>query len=633
MLAVNRIFSLAILAAALAGNLAAQKLDPIKWAFEGPVTAPPGSTAVLKLTANIEETWHLYSLTTPKGGPIVTTVEMEDHPAIRGYKIYQPKPVRALDPNFNLDTETFEKRAEFLVLLELKPDAPAGAFDVTAKMRYQACTDKLCLPPRRKTATIPVTVDAAAPAVSFSAPDGYTLVGAPAATPASAGAPSPTTDQDLAGFLWTAFGLGLAAIFTPCVFPMIPITVSFFSRENRNPKANAVIFCLGIILLFTALGLGVTALLGASGVKQIASNPWVNGFIALVFFTFAPSLLGAFEITLPSGLLTRLNAASDRGGYAGTLIMGLTFSLTAFACVGPFMGTLLAASVTGSMLRPTLGMAAFAAGLALPFFFLALFPGYLKSLPRAGGWMSRVKIVLGFVVLAAMLKYVSNVDAVLQTNFLPRELFLAAWFVLFALPGLYLLGLLRMEGIKPEEPLGVGRTLTAAAFLIFSVSLLPGMFGAKLPDFLEPYVPFATSSPLSANGGEPAGKTPWLKNSYQQALEQARASNKLVLVSFTGYACTNCHWMKANMFPRPDVRAALDEMVLLELYTDGTDAASEENQKLQETRFATVAIPYYVILTPDEKVVAAFPGLTRDTGEFVSFLKTSPGSASASLAR
>jgi thiol:disulfide interchange protein DsbD len=618
-----RLLGIAALAAAA---LCGQKLDPIKWRLEPAApSAPPGAAVSFKLTASLDENWHLYSLTTPAGGPIVTTIKLAGHPAIARYRVFQPRPVRALDPNFNIDTETFEKQVEFHLAVELAPSAPPGLLEVTANLRYQACTDKLCLPPRKKTASATLTIDPAAPAPSFALPAGYTEVPDGGAAPAPPAAPA-APDQDLGAFLLTAFGLGLAAIFTPCVFPMIPITVSFFSREEggkANPLARAAVFCCGIVLLFTSLGLGVTALLGASGVKQIAANPWVNSFIALLFFAFGLSLLGAFELTLPSGLLTRLNAASNRGGYLGTLLMGLAFSLTAFACVGPFMGTLLAASVTGAAVRPALGMAAFASGLALPFFFLALFPGYLQRLPRAGGWMARVKIVLGFVVLAAMLKYVSNVDAVLQTNLLPRELFLAAWFVLFSLPGLYLLGFLRMEGVKPEDTLGAGRALTGALFLVFAVSLLPGMFGAKLADFLEPYVPFARNA-VFGSGAPPAAGAAWIKNDYRAALDRARSENKRVLISFTGYACTNCHWMKANMFPRPEIAAALQDLVVVELYTDGMDPASEANQRMQEQRFGTVAIPHYVVVTAEDAVVRQFAGLTRNTAEFAAFLKSQP---------
>jgi thiol:disulfide interchange protein DsbD len=377
------------------------------------------------------------------------------------------------------------------------------------------------------------------------------------------------------------------------------------------------------------LGLGVTAAVGPFGVVQLASNPWVNGFITLVFAAFAVSLLGGFEITLPSSLLTKLDAASRRGGYFGTLLMGLTFSLTSFACVGPFVGSLLAASVQMKGWQPVFGMATFATGLAFPFFFLAAFPGYLQKLPRSGGWLARVKTVMGFALLAIMLKYAANIDQVLQLNWLTRERFLAAWFVLFAMAGLYLLGLLKLEGVEEGETLGIPRLLIASLILIFAFSLLPGMFGAPLGE-LDAFVPAATT--VGGFGGATASAGPeWMKNQYREALEKARQENKLVLVSFTGYACTNCHWMKANIFPRPEVASALKDFVLVELYTDGTDAASEANQKVEEQKFDTPAIPFYAILDPDEKVVASFDRRATNSAEFLGFLKTRPEGLQSSV--
>jgi thiol:disulfide interchange protein DsbD len=232
---------------------------------------------------------------------------------------------------------------------------------------------------------------------------------------------------------------------------------------------------------------------------------------------------------------------------------------------------------------------------------------------------------MGFVLLAAMLKYASNIDQVLQLGWLTRERFLASWFVLFTLAGLYLLGLLKLEGNEDGDHLGIGRLLTASILLIFAFSLLPGMFGAPLGE-LDAYVPAAAGGPLALGARGAAGPPQvWMKNQYKQALDQARAENKLVLVTFTGYACTNCHWMKANMFPRPEIAEAASKLVLVELYTDGTDKESEENQKLQDEKFSTVAIPYYAILDPDGKVVASFAkGMTTNTQEFLAFLTTHP---------
>jgi thiol:disulfide interchange protein DsbD len=415
---------------------------------------------------------------------------------------------------------------------------------------------------------------------------------------------------------------------------MIPITVSFFLSQGtegrRGSLMQALVFCLGIVLLFTSLGAATKAIAGPFGVVVLGSSPWVNGFVSLVFVVFGLSLLGAYELTLPSGMLTALSRVSQGGGYIGTLLMGLTFSLTAFACVGPIVGPLLAASVTSSGLRPILGMMCFAAGLASPFFLLALFPSYLKRLPRSGGWMVQIKVVLGFIVLAAALKYLSNIDQVLQLGLLTRGRFLAAWIILFALPGLYLLGMLRMDGIKPGEPVGVGKILCGAVLLIFAVSLVPGLWGAPLGE-LDAYIPVATAT--ASSGAFQRSGPVWLKNQYNEALAQANREGKLVLVNFTGYACTNCHWMKANMFTRPEIGAALERFVLVDLYTDGTDAESETNQKLEDKLFSTVAIPFYAVFDAQGRVLATFPGLTRNPQEFLGFLTTPAGKPAPSQGR
>jgi thiol:disulfide interchange protein DsbD len=268
-------------------------------------------------------------------------------------------------------------------------------------------------------------------------------------------------------------------------------------------------------------------------------------------------------------------------------------------------------------------MLTFATGLAAPFFLLALFPSYLKKLPRSGGWMSRVKIVLGFIVLAVMLKYLSNVDQVLQTHWLTRERFLAAWIILFALPGLYLLGLIPMEGIKRDAQLGVSRTLIAALFLIFSISLIPGLFGAHLGD-LDAFVPEGSGSPFGGPATATAATASNFKNDLAGALTAAGQQNKLVLINFTGYACTNCHWMKANMFTRPEIAAVIKDLIVVDLYTDGTDAESEKNQNFEDQKFGTASIPFYAIVDPSQNVVATFPQLTRNPQEFLGFLSTKP---------
>lgn len=621
---------LILLLALWAGALSAQRLNPVRWSVQlEPAQPVAGKPVLIRLEAKLDEPWHLYSLTTPKGGPIPTSIQVNS-PALEQVRIYQPKPERKFDPNFNLDTETFAREVIFLITAQVAAQAgPQGRGEI--QVRYQACTDRQCLPPRRVTVPFEFAVASAGAGWQGALPEGYAAVDRPAAEARPGRPATGQGEESLAGYLALAFGFGLAAVFTPCVFPMIPITISYFLNQKTGSRGAAVfqgaVFCLGIIVLFTSIGLGVSALLGPFGVVQLGSNVWVNTFVAAVFLIFGLSLLGAFELTLPSGLVTRLHALSGQGGFVGTLLMGLTFALASFACVGPFFGTLLAGSVQGGGGRAAIGMLAFASGLAAPFFLLAVFPSWLKRLPRSGGWLERVKVVMGFFVLAAMIYKLSAVDRVLQANILTRERFLAAWLALFALAGLYLLGIVRLRGGEAEGAIGVGRLLAGGALLAFALSLIPGMWGARLGE-LEAYLPPPEGGFLAAGRGGTAEGLTWLKNDYRGALARAREENKLLLVSFTGYACTNCHWMKANMFTRPEVAAALKDFILVELYTDGTDPASEENQRLQESRFQTVAIPFYAILDGEERIIASFAGLTKNVSQFVAFLKTRGEAAS-----
>jgi thiol:disulfide interchange protein DsbD len=596
--------SVFIFALAISALAQTEKFNHVQW------TATSDAPGLVKLTAQIDPGWHMYSLTTPPG-PIPTTIPLVDNPAVKGVTIFEPPPIRQYDPNFSAETETYEGTQVFYARI----DAAPGTVTVTFEPRYQTCSGSSCIPPRTRRVTATLNVTTAAAAI----PAGYIE-----AKPGK-GAPAPPQSGDLGAFLALAFGVGLAAIFTPCVFPMIPITMSYFVGQ-RGGLSQAVTFCLGIIVLFTGLGLIATLALGPAGIVQLGGNPWVNGFIALVFFAFGLSLLGAFEITIPSSVLTRLNDASGQGGFAGALLMGLTFALASFACVGPFMGTLLAASVTGGKLRPLLGMASFSTGLSLPFFLLALFPKWLHKLPRSGEWLARVKVVMGFLVLAFMLKYLYSLDAVLQLGFLTRERFLAAAVVLVGMAGFYLLGLVRLPGISKDTELGVARLLIGMLFVGTGLSLIPGMFGARLGD-IEAFIPQPAGGSIANGGGEQ--EQAWLKNDLPGALAKAKAENRLVLADFTGYACTNCKWMKANMFPRPAIASAVKNMELVELYTDGTDAASLANQKLEEEKFQTVAIPFYVLYDSNGSVLSTFADKTSDEAKYLAFLNTQPAAPGA----
>jgi len=609
-------------------SIASAQQNAVKFTLESeqPKVAP-GKPVRLKLSAEIEKGWHLYSITSPVT-PTATRIVALDDAAVTVNRLLQQKVEAKFDPVAAAATESYEEKAVFWIDAVLKADTKPGPVDVTLQVRSSTCNDKICIPPRRKLITGTLIADPSAPDTPAPAiPDGFveakaTPAAAPATTtPAAPATPATEAPSGLLGFLLGAFGVGIASIFTPCVFPMIPFTLSYFLNRGEGGRGEglrqALVFCLGIVFFFTAIGLLASALLGAGGAQSLSANPWVNGVIALVFFAFGLSMLVAFEITIPSGLLTKMNAASEGGGYIGSLLMGLTFSLTSFACIGPFMGSLLAASVTGDKLQPTLGMASFATGLASPFFLLALFPAWLKKLPKSGGWLVRVKVVMAFFIFAMMIKYLSNVDLVLHWELLTRERFLAFWIVLSAMPAFYLLGWLRFEGIAKDEPVSIPRLLLGILILVFSFFLLAGLFGAPLGD-IDAYVPVSTRA---AAGSSPSTGVHFAKNDLPGALARAKASKKLVFLNFTGYTCTNCKMMKANMFPRPEIAEEMSKFELVELYTDGLDPISEANLKLQEDTHKTVAIPYYVILDADGKTLRAFPGLTRDPQEFLRFLK------------
>lgn len=619
-----RLVFLAFIGAAFSSAQQAAPEEHVHWDLSAPESAAPGSKFIAKLHATIDSGWHLYSLTTPQPGPVATTVKITGgNEAVAALRVFEPKPITQYDANFQRDTETYINAVTFDLEITLKPEATGSPLDLKASVRYQVCSSNSCIPPVTRVAGAPVRIEKQAAKSDLSIPGDYRE-----AKPVSGNSATPPDDSAFT-FILTAFGFGLAAIFTPCVFPMIPITVSYFLGQGQTTQRGealkqAILFCLGIIVLFSALGVAMTALLGPFGVVQLGSNSWVNGLIVVVFCVFGLSLLGAFEITIPSFILTKLDSASRGGGTAGTLLMGLTFSLASFACVGPFVGPLLAASVTGGLFRPLVGMASFATGLALPFFLLALFPSYLKKLPRSGGWLSRVKVVMGFVILAAALKYLAAMDQVLQWNFLTRDRFLAAWLVLFSMAGLYLLGFVRLEGVSKDDPVSIPRLLIGMAFVIFAVSLIPGMFGGTLGE-LEGFVP--PPAPGASLGGAATSQLVWIENDLAGAIAKARAENKRVLVNFTGYACTNCHWMKQNMFTRPEVAQVMRNLVLVDLYTDRDDAVSEQNQQLEQATFHTIAIPFYVLYDPgpagtDPRPVATFPTLTRDATQYVSFLTT-----------
>src|SRR5262247_72009 len=452
--------------------------------------------------------------------------------------------------------------------------------------------------------------------------------------------------RGLFGFVWFAVIQGLLALLTPCVFPMIPITVSFFTKRDQKSGAAAVgqagFFSLGIIFTYTAIGLAIAGVAGPTGLTKLASSPWMNLFLTALFVVFALNLFGMFEIRVPTGLVSKLDSQAQAGRMGtmfATILMGVTFTLTSFTCTTAFVGTVLIYATQGEWFWAVLGMLGFATAFALPFFLFALFPRWLSSLPKSGGWLNSVKVVMGFLELAAAFKFLSNVDLVWRWETVSRNLVLAAWIAIALVAAIYLLGKIQLPHDSPVERLGVPRMLFATTFFGVAFYLLTGLFGAPLGELDAWLPPEAAKGKLMVvwrpGAADKAAENIWIEN-YETALQKARAENKPVFLNFTGVTCTNCRWMEKNMFPDPQVKKELDRFVLAELFTDRETpehrAADEKNAERQ-SKFGSAALPLYAIVSPDEKTLAVFPSLTRDKQEFIGFLQRGANSFEQQTAR
>ncbi len=674
---------------------AANAQNPVSVSMSvSPNSVPAGGKATAKVTASIQSGWYIYSVTQGGGGPNPTKISLEGGPFKAG-GISGPKPKVKFDENFQMNTESYSGGAAFNIPFTVAADAPEGSQTVNVNFRYQACNDSVCLPPKSIKTSAPLTISAGKVTPSPSPTPKNSPSPTPSATPTPSPTTSPTVsptltptpanvnanvvsnlnanintniaanvntensnansvsyatttnpndppptnfsnggftnDMPLWTFLWAAIGAGLISLLTPCVFPMIPITVSYFTNHSEGSRAkatrNAFIFALGIIFTFTIVGFLLAIFFGAAGINKFAANPYVNIFIGGLFLAFAMSLFGAYELGVPTSVLTKLDSfqrGKESSQYIGLLLMGLVFSLTSFTCTTPLVGGLLVLATQGSWLYPILGMLVFSAVFALPFFILALAPQLLSQLPRSGGWLNSVKVVMGFLEVAAAMKFISNVDLVWGWGFFTREVVLASWIAVCLLITVYLLGFFQLSHDTKPERLGAVRVMIALMFLSFGFYFFTGLFGKTLVG-VEAFLPPKTENAVSAvsgNNTDSNGELNWITNDFEKALTTAKAENKSIFIDFTGYTCTNCRWMEANMFPKPIVKEELSKFVRVKLFTDGEGQPYEGFQKMQEEKFGTVALPLYAILTADGKTVATFPGLTRDENEYVKFLKT-----------
>lgn len=619
---------------ALAGD-EPQIFDPVKWNFE--VIEKSEGIYTLKATASIEEHWHVYSITPiEESGPIATELNfLEGDFELIGEKREVGTLKEEYDPNFMMDLKYFESNMVIEQDFKLTGNQP-----VKVEVYYMTCDAKRCLPPE---------------AVEFIFKGDE-----PKNTEAGASLESTENgdeDDSENGSLWGIFLVGFlggfAALLTPCVFPMIPMTVSFFTKQSENKAVgirNAVIYGLSIIGIYTFLGFLVTITFGADALNALSTNVWFNLAFFVLLIVFAISFLGAFEITLPSSFVNKVDQQSYKGGLIGIFFMAFALSLVSFSCTGPIIGTLLVeAAVHGGIAGPLVGMGAFSLALALPFGLFAAFPGWMNTLPKSGGWLNSVKVVLGFLEIGLAFKFLSNADLVVQAGLLKRELFIAIWIAVSAMLTLYLLGFIRMPHDSPLEKLSVGRSLFGTAFLAFTIYLIPGLWGAPLklisgfpppmfysesPGGLATGADVAITHSSGTNGAIPEGADPShcphglnCFHDYEMGMKYAKEVNKPVLLDFTGWACVNCRKMEETVWSDPRVLDILNnEVVLISLYVDEkTELPKEEQYVSEETgkkiktvgnkwadfqikHFKSNSQPQYVIINHEE--IKALNGTT-----------------------
>jgi len=637
------VISLLLLGLGTAPALAAPP-SKVTWkAYLSPPDARAGEGAQVVVEAVIEAPWHIYSATPQVGGgPLSTTLELGLGKALKAAgKVVQPPPHLIFDEGFKKEIEEYPGAVAFGIPVTLAAGV-TGKQSVVVKTRHQACQDGMCLPPISADVPVAFTVSAGSPrpdrlkAVTSvpKQPAGYVppepkAVATPdAGSPPAGTAPSSigTTIDDaknrgLLPFLWLSITMGFLALLTPCVFPMVPITVSFFAKQQETSPGSgiksAVAYCLGIIGTFTALGVLMSLLFGAGSIAKFATHPIVNLALATLFIVMAVNLFGGFEIVLPSWLVERSQSGTRKAGLAGPLLMGLTFTLTSFTCTVAFVGTLLAATTQGNFVWPIVGMLGFSTAFASPFFLLALFPGWLAKLPKSGGWLVTVKAFMGFLELAAALKFLSNADLVWNLGLLSRPVFLAICFAIMVTAGVYMFGWLRLPHDSGGR-IGPFRIAFGIASIVAGVLCLGGINGRSLGGFVA-YLPPAEYGPAAARTAH--GEITWLQD-YDEALRQARAEGKPIFIDFTGVTCTNCRLMEEQVFKKPEVVDELKKFVTVQLYTDKDTDQSRRYQAMQLEEFGQITLPLYVVQTPDKEKLGERSFDTSVPG-FVEFLKQS----------
>ena len=585
-----------------------------------PPVVRAGEVLTVKTKAVVRPGFHIFATNKRSIGPVATKVTIKPENLISTVgETLEPTPVTKHDEGFQVDVHFHEGTIVFETPVKLIPTLNPGEYSLIVELLYQACDPHICFPPKTTKIAVPFLVEE----------------GSPRHKKSKLMVTDVTTDNDnidldniiakgILYFILLSVSMGFLSLLTPCVFPMVPITVSYFIKQGENeekkPLAQAFIYSAGIIITYTILGLILAITLGASGANQLAASPWVNLFIGFLFVYFAFSLFGMYEIQLPTALRQFSAKQEGRDGYVGTLFMALTFTLTSFTCTVQFVGLLLVAAVRGDWLWPLIGMLFFSTAFAVPFFFLALFPQYLAKMPKSGGWLNSVKVVMGFLELAASCKFLSNVDLVWNLGVFTRSSVLAIWIVIAFLTGLYLIGKLRLPHDPELETISAPRLALSIILFTFAIYMSKGLAGHPLHSLIDAYLPPDLHSRFgqTSNTEVPDNSLVWTME-FEKGLKQSEQTGTPMFVNFTGYTCTNCRWMESNMFKDPQIVSRLKQFVLIELFTDG-GANKDENQQMEIDRFGTTALPFYVLLSSENLEIARFPGLTRDKNRFIEFL-------------
>ncbi len=632
------------------GTISGQIVYPVKWTFSKEDNKNGEYTLVFK--ANVDPEWHIYSQFTPDGGPLPMVYTFEKSSCFtRIGKVTEPKPHVDFDSVFMVKVLSFDKE----VVFRQKVKITSPNCIIKGIVDYQACKEscifkdtsfsfsfgdlksEIIIIDTNKLVLNPALID------TGKGNDAQLIPGQLEEGCGGDGQPISNRDKSLLAIFIAGLIGGFVALLTPCVFPMIPMTVSFFTKRSGSRKKgiiNAIIYALSIIVIYVSLGLLVTITFGSDALNDLSSNAFFNLSFFIIFVIFAISFFGAFEITLPSWMINKADSASDRGGLLGIFFMAFTLSLVSFSCTGPIIGTLLVEAAHGqSYMGPLVGMFGFSFALAVPFAIFALFPGWLSSLPKSGGWLNTVKVTLGFVELALAMKFLSNVDLAYHWGFLKRELFIAIWIVIAVMLGFYLLGKLKLSHDSDSSYISVGQLMTSILVFTFALYLVPGIWGAPLR-LISGFPPPEFYKEWQTGSENQCPHDLSCFHDYEEGMQYAKVHNKPVIIDFTGWACVNCRKMEDNVWSDSKVLKKLrEDYVLISLYVDdktvlplaeqfkstlsGKDIKTTGNKwsDFQASKYNTNSQPYYVLLDNSGNILAQPRGYTPDIQAYTGFLE------------